>query len=111
MTIRRLAAVLLLAGATALAHANEAEIRKAMQARFPGVPVESVVKTPFPGIFEVVVGGRVIYTDEKTTYVFIGTLLDTRTTARAQSHGRAHRAAHGRCAFQVHCVRHQARAR
>ena len=81
MTLRRLATVLLTAstfGASA-AHANEADIRKAMQARFPGTPVEGVTRTPFPGIFEVVVGGRVVYTDEKTSYIFIGTLLDART--------------------------------
>ena len=59
MMLRKAVTVLLLAFGLAAAsvHANEAEIRKAMQARFPGVPVESVTKTPFPGIFEVVVGG------------------------------------------------------
>src|SRR5262245_23368857 len=82
MTLRRLATALLMASglAASLAHANEAEIRKAMQARFPGVAVDSITKTPFPGIYEVVVGGRLVYTDEKTSYVFIGTLIDTRTT-------------------------------
>ena len=75
---------------------NEAEIRKAMQARFPGVPVESVAKTPFPGIFEVVVGGRILYTDEKASFVFIGNLLDTRGARRARPHRGAHRAAHRR---------------
>ena len=81
MRLHGLATALLMATglATSFAHANEAEIRKAMQARFPGVAVDSVTKMPFPGIYEVVVGGRVIYTDEKTTYMFIGTLLDTRT--------------------------------
>jgi hypothetical protein len=29
------------------------------------------------------VGGRILYTDEKTSYVFIGNLLDTRTTLSA----------------------------
>ena len=64
--------------AVAQAHAGEAEIRKAVQARFSGATVESIAKTPFPGIYEVIVGGRVLYTDDKVSYLFIGTLLDTR---------------------------------
>lgn len=80
MMLRKAVTVLLMATglAAASAHANDTEIRKAMQARFPGVPVESVTKTPFPGIFEVVVGGRVIYTDDKASYLFVGSLFDTR---------------------------------
>ena len=62
----------------ASAHADEAVIRKAMQARFKDLPVESVSKTPFAGIYEVVLGGRVLYTDEKGSFVFIGSLLDLR---------------------------------
>lgn len=73
-----LAGLLLTALAVAQAHAGDADIRKAVQARFPGATVESVSKTPFAGIFEVVVGGRILYTDEKASYLFIGTLLDTR---------------------------------
>jgi thiol:disulfide interchange protein DsbC len=79
---RRLLTVLLMVTglAAASARANDAEIRKAMQARFPGMPIESVTKTPFPGIFEVVVGGRIVYTDEKTSWLFVGNLLDTRSS-------------------------------
>jgi thiol:disulfide interchange protein DsbC len=62
------------------AHGSEAAIRKAVQARFPDLPVESIAKTPFNGIYEVVLGGRIVYTDEKVSYVFIGNLLDTRGT-------------------------------
>jgi thiol:disulfide interchange protein DsbC len=68
----------LVAGA---AHASEAAIRKGVQARFPEMAVESVQKTPFGGIYEVVVGGRVIYTDEKVSYIFIGNLIDARGAA------------------------------
>jgi thiol:disulfide interchange protein DsbC len=68
----------LVAGA---AHASEALIRKGVQARFPELAVESVQKTPFGGVYEVVVGGRVIYTDEKVSYLFIGNLIDARGAA------------------------------
>jgi thiol:disulfide interchange protein DsbC len=60
------------------AHANEAAVRKTVQARFPDLPVESVQKTPFNGIYEVVVGGRLLYTDEKVNFLFFGNLVDAR---------------------------------
>jgi thiol:disulfide interchange protein DsbC len=66
--------------AAGTAGASEAAIRKAVQARFPDMPVDSVSKTPFGGIYEVVVGGgrRILYTDEKVGYVFVGSLIDMR---------------------------------
>jgi len=78
--LREIAAVLLVTTglAAGAAHGSEAVIRKAVQARFPDLPVESIAKTPFNGIYEVVLGGRIVYTDEKVSYVFIGNLLDTR---------------------------------
>ena len=80
--LRKFAAVLLVTTglAAGAAHGSEAAIRKAVQARFPDLPVESIAKTPFNGIYEVVLGGRIVYTDEKVSYVFIGNLLDTRGT-------------------------------
>jgi len=65
-----------LAGGTAWG--SEAVIRKAMQARFPDMQVESVTKTPFNNLYEIVLGGRILYTDEKASFLFIGNLLDTR---------------------------------
>ena len=60
--------------------ANEAEVRKNMQARYPGIPVESVTRTPLPGIYEVYAGGIVIYTDEKVNYLIAeGRLVDAHT--------------------------------
>lgn len=63
------------------AHASEAAIRKGVQARFPEMTVESVQKTPFSGLYEVVVGGRLLYTDEKVSYIFFGNLIDARGAA------------------------------
>ena len=78
--LRNLAtAILVMVGlASASAHANEAAIRKMVQSRFPDVQIESVTRTPFNGLYEVVLGGRVLYTDEKASYMFIGSLLDVR---------------------------------
>jgi thiol:disulfide interchange protein DsbC len=58
--------------------ASEAAIRKGVQARFPGLSIESVQKTPFGGIYEVVVGGRILYTDDNVSYIFVGNLIDAR---------------------------------
>lgn len=66
--------------ASGLARASEAEIRKNMQARYPGIAVESVARTPLPGIYEVFANGVIIYTDEKVNYVIAeGRLVDART--------------------------------
>lgn len=60
------------------AAADEASVRKAFQARFSDMTVESVVRMPFPGMYEVVYDGQVIYTDEKLTYLMTGNLFDLR---------------------------------
>jgi hypothetical protein len=45
--VRALASLCLVAGLLSTAvQANEAEVRKNMQARYPGIPVESVARTP-----------------------------------------------------------------
>ena len=58
--------------------ASESAIRQAFQKKFPKMTVESVTPTPFPGLFEVVVEGQVFYTDEKSSYLLSGNLLDMR---------------------------------
>jgi len=62
---------LLLLGAAASAAASEATIKATMQKKYPDVPVESVMKTPLPGIYEVFANGQMLYTDEKATYMFV----------------------------------------
>ena len=78
--LRKLAAVILMATglAAGTAYGSEAAIRKVVQARFPDMQVESVSRLPFGGLYEVVLGGRVLYTDEKANFIFIGSLLDVR---------------------------------
>lgn len=60
------------------ARADESAIRQGFQAKFPKMAIESVTKTPFPGVYEVVLDGQVFYTDDKMSYVFSGNLLDMR---------------------------------
>jgi len=62
----------------AAADADEAGVRQAFQAKFPKMSIDSVGRTPFAGMFEVVVDGQVFYTDAKLSYLFSGNLLDVR---------------------------------
>ena len=78
--LRIIAAMLLaLAGlAAGTACASEAAIQQGFQAKFPSATVESVTRTPFAGIYEVVFNGQIAYTDEKLNFVFFGNLVDVR---------------------------------
>ena len=73
---------LLLAGAvlSGAASANEAEVRKAFEA-FIGAPaVESVRKSGYANLYEVVLKtGELLYTDAKVAVIIDGRLIDTAT--------------------------------
>lgn len=59
------------------AHAGEAEIRQSIQSKFPNLDkVEHIVKTPYSGLYEIVIGGQLMYTDEAGTYLFDGDVID-----------------------------------
>lgn len=64
--------------AAGAAHGSEASLRQAFEAKFPNAAVESVARTPFPGIYEVVFNGQIAYTDDKLNFVFFGNLVDVR---------------------------------
>ncbi|SEP24795.1 DsbC family protein [Nitrosovibrio sp. Nv6] len=61
------------------ASADEASLKKALQASFPGEKIESLKKTPYLGLYEAVVGGELFYTDEKASYLFFGHVIDPKT--------------------------------
>ena len=63
----------------ASANADEAEIKKAMEAKL-GAKVESVTKSGYLGLYEVYSEGNVLYTDEKmTAFIAGGQLIDGKT--------------------------------
>lgn len=74
-----LSAALFSAIFSGLACADEASIQKALQARLPNMKVESVTKIPFGGLYEVILDGELVYTDEKAEYFFGGNIYDIRT--------------------------------
>ena len=76
-------AVLLVAGAglaAGWASADEATVRQTLRARIPSnMVIESITRAPFAGLYEVVLDGEIVYTDEKAEYFFGGTIYDIRT--------------------------------
>lgn len=57
--------------------AEEAEVRKAVEARLG--KVENIVKAPMAGIWEVTVDGQIFYSDDKGSYLILGNMLDMKT--------------------------------
>lgn len=54
-----------------IAMADEADIRKAMEARL-GTKVEGISKSGYLGLYEVYADGAIFYTDEKVTAIIVG---------------------------------------
>lgn len=78
--LKKLTVALLAAGVAAHAWADEASLKKAIEAAYPKMKVQSVTKTPFNGLYEVYLGGQIIYTDEKFSFLLAeGRLVDTKT--------------------------------
>ncbi len=73
--IPALLALLLAAGA---AHADEASVKKSIEAWLGG-KVEAVRKTNLLGLYEVQMGNEVYYTDEKVSLFIDGSIIDTKT--------------------------------
>lgn len=64
-------------GWACLAGADEASLKKQIEAAYPKFKVDSVVKTPYAGLYEVFMGGQIIYTDEKFSFLIAeGRLVD-----------------------------------
>lgn len=77
---KKLISFSLLSAFTTLAMADEASVKKAVEATYPKFKVESVTKTPYAGLYEVFMGGQIIYTDEKMTFLIAeGRLVDPKT--------------------------------
>jgi len=72
--------VLLLSIMAFSAHAGENEIRQSLQSKFPGAgKIEYIVKTPYAGLYEVVIGDQLLYTDEHGEYIFDGSVIEAKS--------------------------------
>ena len=73
------AALSLLLAVPALAQDAE-RIKAELKKRLPEAShVESIRKVPYGGLYEVTMGGEVFYTDEKASFIVIGSLVDLKT--------------------------------
>lgn len=64
--------------AASLAGANENVVRKAFAEKFPDMPVQSVTKLPYLGLYEIVVAGPeidILYADAKGEYLIDGSII------------------------------------
>ena len=77
------------------ANADDAEIRKAIQEKFPDVKIQKITKTVYGGLFEVYMldeGGKtdlLIYTDSKGSFLIEGNLMDLKLDKNITSERRA----------------------
>lgn len=81
MLIRALALAFLCL-AVVPARADEAQIRKVIEAKLGGAHIESVQPAPLLGLYEVVIrsqdGPRIVYTDAQATGIILGSLYDVK---------------------------------
>lgn len=69
--------LLALAGPTL---ADEASVRKGMDSFIGSQAVESVAKTPYGGLYEVVLkSGEIVYTDDQVSFLIDGSVIDAKT--------------------------------
>ncbi|MDO8466275.1 MAG: DsbC family protein [Gallionella sp.] len=62
------------------AHASENEIRQSLQSRFPNISkIEHIVKTPYAGLYEVIINNELLYTDTQGQYLFDGSVIDVKS--------------------------------
>lgn len=60
--------------------ADEANVKKGVETFIGSAAVENVTKTPFGGLYEVVLkSGEIIYTDEQVGFILDGNLIDAKT--------------------------------
>ena len=68
--------LLLLSG---VACADEASIRAEFSKKYPQANIESITKTPYLGLYEMLVDGEVFYTDSDFSYLIVGSIIETKT--------------------------------
>ena len=54
-------------------------IKAELKKKISEATVDGVRKVPYGGLYEVTVGSEIFYTDEKATFLLLGSLVDTRT--------------------------------
>jgi len=72
--------VLFLFALLSSAQAGENEIRLMLQSKFPNKGnIEHIIKTPYSGLYEILIGDQLIYADEQGQYLFDGSVIEVRS--------------------------------
>jgi len=79
MKITRIAVAAVFAFIASSVYAQEANLKKKLEANLDEAKIDSVTKTPYAGLYEVRIGNDILYTDAKGDYLFIGRVIDTKT--------------------------------
>lgn len=58
------------------AHADIKTLEQNLKNRYPEIEIKSVNTSPLKDIYEVYMGGRIVYTNEEGKYFFVGNLID-----------------------------------
>jgi thiol:disulfide interchange protein DsbC len=74
-----LAALATVAALPLHAQVNPESIKAELKKRLPEAPVESVRKTQYGNLYEVVAGGEIFYTDDKASFISLGPIVDLKT--------------------------------
>ena len=82
---KTLLSLALTASVSLSAIADEASVKKAIEAKLGGNKVTSVTKTPYLGLYEVYADGQIFYTDEKITAILAGSLIDGKSMKNVTS--------------------------
>ena len=83
--LKTLFSLALTASVSLSAIADEASVKKAIEAKLGGNKVTSVTKTPYLGLYEVYADGQIFYTDEKITAILAGSLIDGKSMKNVTS--------------------------
>lgn len=79
-TLPSLLACLLLMVLVLPAAAQDTERLKAeLKKKVPEAQVDAIRKTPYGGLYEVVVGGEMFYTDQNANFLVLGSIVDLKT--------------------------------
>lgn len=77
---KKLIGIAILSAIATQAIADEASVKKAVEAAYPKFKVDSVTKTNYNGLYEVFMSGQILYTDEKMSFLIAeGHLVDPKT--------------------------------
>lgn len=75
--LKRMAVGLLAGMLTMTAWADEASLKKTIEATYPKVKIQNIAKTPYAGLYEVFLDGQIIYTDDSFNFLIVeGRLVD-----------------------------------